>query len=272
MPVTMERKVFAMEIKEAKEQNGVGIFTGIANVMDVIDMQDEVIDEGAFDESIKANNGSVMLLADHDPSGHSRLGIAEVKAIGPILEERGRINLEKQIGREMFSDIKFHLAHNKPLGNSVGFMTESDRLHEDRRHIVKADLWEVSVVTFPANLGSRITGTKAMNELIAHCKQLGIPVDDMIARKGKQDFALELLSIMQYADILKEGGESVPSGTAVVIGGAIQSLQALLVKGESVYSTLPDEIETPEADEGTKDLASLIRETSSKLKELTNAT
>ena len=72
----IERKIFSMKITEAKEEDEgkVGSFTGIANVMGVVDLQDEVIEIGAFDETLKEQDGIVILLADHNTSGATRLG------------------------------------------------------------------------------------------------------------------------------------------------------------------------------------------------------
>lgn len=154
-----QKQAFRLEVKSFNDK---GDFEGIANVMGVKDLDDDIIDEGAFSRTLSHKKGRVRLLADHDPRLASRIGIGELAEQGKNLQLNGRLNLEKQSGRDTLSDIRFSKEHKVPLGLSVGFNIVKQKVIDGIRHIKEVALWEVSVVTFPANTGSLIKSAKAV--------------------------------------------------------------------------------------------------------------
>lgn len=156
------------------DENGVkelpdGYVAGFASTDD-LDLVRDVVVAGAFDESI-ARRGltgpeGVKLLLDHDSS----------KVAGKItkLETRGgRLWMEAQLNLDI-SYVKDRYLAAKDIGGmsfSVGFriIEYAFKKVEDEDfeflEITKGDLFEVSVVAFPANPAAAMTFIKSLNDL-----------------------------------------------------------------------------------------------------------
>ena len=156
----LERKIFPLELKDDDGGDNGPQFRGIASVMNKKDLQDDIIDSGAFTRTLKHKNGRVVLLEAHMPS--QRLGVAVLEDKDPKLVVDGFMNLEKQMVKDTLSDIRFQKAHKVPMGLSIGFETMKQDFIDGVRHIKELALWELSVVTFPANLGAHVTGVKVV--------------------------------------------------------------------------------------------------------------
>ncbi len=154
----LEKKIFKMEFKEGDDGDGPD-FSGVASVMGNKDLHDDIIDEGAFTRTLKHKNGRVLLLDSHFQD--KRVGIGHVEEKAPKLALDGFLNLEKELARDTLSDMKFGHKHKLPLGLSIGFETIKQDFIDGVRHIKEVALWEVSVVSFPANVKARVTSTKA---------------------------------------------------------------------------------------------------------------
>lgn len=129
-----------------------GIVEAFVNTMGVIDADGDVIDPSAFDSSIE-NNLPLPVLQGHDQS----------KVIGKVIDAKPvrmlgdeyklhatmQINMEKEIGRDAFSDIQGEYVQRW----SVGFNLTPDNVEMERtvegdtiRRIKELDLVEVSTV------------------------------------------------------------------------------------------------------------------------------
>lgn len=234
----LERKIVKMEIKEAGEED----FEGLLSVMGIKDLDDEIVDEGAFTRTLKHKNGRVPLLADHDHRGRSRLGVSLLKDEGKNLHLKGVMNLEKEVARDTLSDIRFSLKHDIPLGLSIGFQTKKDQVIEGVRHLKEVALWEGSVVTFPANPKALVTSSKSAG-----------------------NFNLDLAAMVDYAEILREKASEFSPATVKLIEGGIHALQALLPTemdpvNHSIYNDWPDSADADEAVEKFSEFLKDIRQ------------
>jgi uncharacterized protein len=140
--------------------DGNGEFEGYASLFGVPDMAKDVVEPGAFRESL-ARRGArgVKLLWQHDPATPIGrwLWLGE-DARG--LRVRGRLSLE--VTRA--SELRALMRDGAVDGLSIGFRTERARADPNtgRRHLLKIDLWEVSLVTFPMLPGARVSAVKAL--------------------------------------------------------------------------------------------------------------
>lgn len=150
---------FPLEIKEITEE---GRFSGYASVFDVIDYYDDEIVRGAFAKSI-AEKMPVMLW-QHDSA--EPIGVYESireDDIGLWIEGRLLLDLEK--GREAYILLK-----NQAIrGLSIGFVPilwEWENRESRRIRVLKEiDLWEVSLVTFPANPKALVDDVKSIKTI-----------------------------------------------------------------------------------------------------------
>jgi HK97 family phage prohead protease len=135
-----------------------GVFEGYASLFDTEDLSRDVIAPGAFRDSL-ARKGpqGIRLLFQHRPD--EPIGTwDELKEDRRGLFVRGRLTTDVARAREVLSLMRAGAID----GLSIGFrVLEADR---DRargtRRIRKADLWEISVVTFPMLPGARIRTVK----------------------------------------------------------------------------------------------------------------
>lgn len=153
---------FAFELKAINDD---GTFEGYGSVFGVKDSYDEIVEHGAFAESLglHKSKGTMPALLWQHRSGEP-IGVYTDMAEDNIgLKVSGRLALKTARGAEAYELLKMKAIS----GLSIGFMTREDSY--DRitriRTLKKVDLWEVSLVTFPANDAARIQGVKNIEQI-----------------------------------------------------------------------------------------------------------
>ena len=215
--MVLEEKLFKIEelvYHEVKEDEDKPDFSGVLSVMGVKDLHDEIVDDGAFTRTLAHHKGRFPLLADHNPSGRTRMGMLVAREDGKKLKFDAFVNKEKQFAADMLSDVKFSIAKKIPLGMSIGFETVKEDRIDDIRHLKEIKLWEGSVVTFPANTSSRVTTAKSK---------------DAEPKLHGDNFSLALSDLINYVSSIKEA-EEVSEGTRALVEAAVKSLEGLLRK------------------------------------------
>lgn len=133
-------------LQEFKSIDTEGSFRGILSSYGNEDLVGDICDEGCWDESVRSKGGQFPLLWQHYMS--EPIGSFKVVDTSSALVIEGHFNLSVQRGREAYA----LLEAGDVKGLSVGFNLEDWMYDADGvRHIKKADLWEGSFVTFPAN-------------------------------------------------------------------------------------------------------------------------
>jgi len=158
----MKRKVrnFTFDVKEVDEE---GHFSGYASVYNVIDAYREVVAPGAFANTLRkwqSRNRLPPALWQH----------RSAEPVGPftkmVEDERGLYTegqlLVKDVQRAREARA---LMQSKTVdGMSIGFNSVVEEWNSDTKLLTlkEIDLWEVSIVTFPANQESLITEVRSM--------------------------------------------------------------------------------------------------------------
>ena len=156
---------------EKSESEETGRITGYASVFGVKDSYDEIVEAGAFDGIINDIKNAVasmpLMLGNHEHYSWCPIGIwdsLEVDSKG--LKISGIINTEIQLGKEIYSSLKFAKDNNSSssMGLSIGYYPDWDKYVVDKEYIghifsVKK-LPEVSIVNFPANTQAVVTDIK----------------------------------------------------------------------------------------------------------------
>lgn len=156
-----------MNIKKIKTKlttESEGKIKGYASVFGGIDCYNDTIEKNAYDNVIKEGILPKMFF-NHDelslPIGKWESMSVDDK--GFLLE--GSLNLELEKAKELYSAIKFGSVD----GLSIGFgMNDGDFEYDkdDVRHINNiSQLYEVSIVTFPADGNARISDIKSLDDL-----------------------------------------------------------------------------------------------------------
>ena len=137
-----------------------GLFSGYGSVFGVIDSYKEVVAPGAFSESLSQRTPA--LLWQHR-SGEPIGVYSALREDQTGLYVEGKLALKTARGAEAYELLKMGAIS----GLSIGFVTRDDSY--DRvtgiRTLKKVDLWEVSLVTFPANDAARVSGVKSIETI-----------------------------------------------------------------------------------------------------------
>jgi uncharacterized protein len=143
-----------------------GFITGYASLFNSLDEAGDMVEKGAFNACIaKKGIADVRMLWQHDPAQPigKWLHIYEDE-VG--LKVTGQICLDIQKGR----DVRALLLAGALDGLSIGFKAIKSRKARNQPHriLTEIDLWEISLVTFPALKGARVSSVKGgdLNHLL----------------------------------------------------------------------------------------------------------
>lgn len=203
-----EKMIVPLELKELSEA---GEFVGTASPYGNKDLGDDIVEKGAFTKTIAERGSKVRLLDSHKV----RVGIAEVSETPTALIAKGKINLDKQAGKDLYSDLKFYQGQGLPMGLSIGYKTvKADMDSQGIRHLKEVMLFEVSVTEIPMNEEALVTAVK----------------------DARGD---DLLEAMYLADIEKKAGRKISAETRRKLEAAKNEIEALLAEEAAEPSTPP---------------------------------
>lgn len=137
---------------------GEGRFSGYASVFGRPDLGRDVIERGAFLASLaRRGPDAVRMLYQHDP--------AEVIGRWTVIREDDHgLYVEGQLtpGSARAAEVHAHLLNRAIDGLSIGFraLRTSRDGRGGWRRILEADLWEISIVTFPMLPEARVGAVK----------------------------------------------------------------------------------------------------------------
>ena len=150
---------------EIKAVNADGTVEGYGSVFGVRDNYDDVIAKGAFIQSLKDHKAAgtmPAMLWQHDAD--KPIGVwTEMVEDEKGLRIKGQLAMETVKGKEAHALLKMGALN----GLSIGFMSKEWAYDRDTevRTLTAIDLWEVSLVTFPANEKARVTNVKSADEM-----------------------------------------------------------------------------------------------------------
>lgn len=153
----MLERSFKLSLKTVEEKDGYGYFEGYAAVFNEKDLVGDIIRKGAFKKTLESwqNSGkNIPLLYQHkEPIGI----ITKIFEDDYGLYVVGEINLETEEGRKAYALLKQGALQGLSFGYEV---VQSRWLKDGTREILEVKLWEVSLVTFPAQEKTKIISFK----------------------------------------------------------------------------------------------------------------
>jgi hypothetical protein len=205
---------------EIKAVNADGTVEGYGSVFGVRDNYDDVIAKGAFIQSLKDHKAAgtmPAMLWQHDadkPIGIWTEMIEDEKG----LRIKGQLAMETVKGKEAHALLKMGALN----GLSIGFMSKEWAYDRDTevRTLTAIDLWEVSLVTFPANEKARVTNVKSADELQAPKDAEKVLRD---AGFSKSDATAFVSRVMRMGEVRSDSANS----TAVAMKAADRLLRSL---------------------------------------------
>lgn len=135
-----------------------GTFCGYASVFDVIDSHKDVIVQGAFKRTIQENGNDIKLLWQHRPDEPIGI-ITMIREDSKGLYVEGKLLLEVQRAEEAYALLR----NGAVEGLSIGYTVKEFDIDGETgvRILSDIDLWEVSLVTFPANEQAQVASVKS---------------------------------------------------------------------------------------------------------------
>ena len=149
------------ELKALEED---GTFTGYGSVFDVIDSYNERVAPGAFKRTLaswKRKGRMPALLWQHNAD--QPIGVyTRMREDNTGLIVEGQLALRTARGAEAYELLKMDAVS----GLSIGFTTIRSEYDDKKgiRTLTEIDLWETSIVTFPANEEARIDAVKSVRD------------------------------------------------------------------------------------------------------------
>lgn len=205
---------------ELKAIGADGTVEGYGSVFGVRDNYDDVIAKGAFIQSLKDHKAAgtmPAMLWQHDAD--KPIGVwTEMVEDEKGLRIKGQLAMETVKGKEAHALLKMGALN----GLSIGFMSKEwsyDRETEVRT-LTAIDLWEVSLVTFPANEKARVTNVKSADEM-ATPKDAEKALRD--AGFSKSDATAFVSRVMRMGEVRSDSANS----TAVAMKAADRLLRSL---------------------------------------------
>jgi len=155
-----ERKYAGLVLSEVEAD---GAFSGYASLFGAVDLGKDMVMRGAFARSLKERGAAgIRMLYQHDPG--EPIGVwTELREDQRGLFVRGQLARNVTRASEVLSLMRTGALD----GLSIGF--RAVKAHKDAptgvRRIVEADLWEISIVTFPMLPGARVQTVKGRDVL-----------------------------------------------------------------------------------------------------------
>lgn len=149
-----------------------------ANAFDNEDADGDISAVGSFTKTLKEHFSRARWFLNHDKS--LLLGVPiEGNEVYPHLKMVGQLNMEKQIGKDAYSDYKLYAEYGKSLEHSIG-VNPIQRDKKDRRIVKEWQLWEYSTLTsWGANPNTPMLGIKSAQDMSETIDWL-----DIMLRKG----------------------------------------------------------------------------------------
>lgn len=172
----LERMVVPFQFKAAGGDGAeAGTFTGYGSVFGPVDSYGDVIAPGAFKQTLrewKAKKKLPKMLLQHG-GGFFGGAVDDLVPVGKYLDMQedeyglaveGRLFM---IDTDRVKGMYAAMKEGELDGLSIGFRTRKSEMNNDTgiRTITDIELWECSIVTFPANAPALVDSVKAANEL-----------------------------------------------------------------------------------------------------------
>lgn len=145
-----------------------GRISGWGSVWDNVDSYGERVIRGAFTKSLAAGALPKMLWQHNQNQPIGRWSKAVEDGRGLYVE--GHLNLKTTNGRDAYE----HVAAGDIDGMSIGYREVKAKSNGNVRDLLELDLYEVSLVVFPANREASVAAVKSKAELIDMLRSGGL--------------------------------------------------------------------------------------------------
>lgn len=171
----LKHLAFTLEGLEVKEDADARTIEGFASVFNNVDSYKDIVLPGAFAKSLQSRKPAMLW---QHRSGDV-IGVwDELEEVKKGLRVKGRI-LDTTLGDDAYKLVKAGAV----TGMSIGYSSKKDEFDHEKgvRKLIEVELYEVSLVTFPANERAQVTRVKSLE---------GVPFDELHEHKRMVEAAL----------------------------------------------------------------------------------
>ena len=147
----MKSKSLKSEVVDIADQ---GIVTIAISKFGNRDSYDDIVRKGAFAKTFQEGSGRIKHVMDHQLRQMAVVGLPlKMYETDTHAVVESKLNLEKQIARDLFSDYKFFKEHGKTLEHSYMYDTVKTNVNRDIKgeDIAELRMYEYSTVALGAN-------------------------------------------------------------------------------------------------------------------------
>lgn len=221
----------ALDFKiDTKAITELGQFTAYASVFGNADWYGDIVEKGAFKKTIKnhkANDSMPALLWQHDCD----------EVCGKILEAKeddygllitGQFNLDSDCGKNTYATVKAGDVKTLSIGfNTMAWEPIDAKSPFDGRLLKELELWECSIVTFPANMAAKIQAVKGQRPTIREFE--GILMREGFTRKDAQTISTKGFKALCVDELepeaMRDAGQGDDDEEGVLTQEEIESLE-----------------------------------------------
>lgn len=140
----MNFKQFSYELKDFDEKQG--IVKAYANAYDFKDSDGDISAKGSFNKSVSDNRKRIRVLKDHIPTVSLGIPLDFDTTDNYGLLTTTKFNLQKEVSRDMFTDIQLLKEHGLNAELSIGYEVVK---RDEKNHsiITEYKLWEYSFLS-----------------------------------------------------------------------------------------------------------------------------
>jgi HK97 family phage prohead protease len=169
---------FAFSMKTMADE---GTFDGYASTFGNVDLGGDVVERGAFAETLKKTAGKVPILMAHDSAQIVGFGL-EAAEDEHGLRVVGQFTLDSDAGRNAGAIARHAHKVGHKLGLSIGYRPRKNGAEWDEqtgvRRLKAVDLFEYSLAAIPMNPRARVSRVKSVREAEHTLRELGMTGDD----------------------------------------------------------------------------------------------
>jgi uncharacterized protein len=150
-------------IMSEDEQDGrkMGYIEGYASTYGNTDLGGDIVERGAFTQTLMHNNSRIPLLRDHEYTTDALMGVAYLSDDEKGLPFKAMMDLSDPSVASVYGKIKMMAEHGLKMGVSIGYQTiKSEPGENGIRRLKELALHEISITPFPMNTEATITAAK----------------------------------------------------------------------------------------------------------------
>lgn len=167
LPISKRINRIVAKAKDVKmsedEQDGrkMGYIEGYASTYGNTDLGGDVVEKGAFTQTLMHNNSRIPLLRDHEYTTDALMGVAYLSDDEKGLPFKAMMDLTDPAVASVYGKIKMMAEHGLKMGVSIGYNTiKSEPGDNGIRRLKELALHEISITPFPMNTEATITAAK----------------------------------------------------------------------------------------------------------------